>query len=381
MKVGVEGIPLFGERSGVGQYSKRLIEAASQLESDIHFEVIRQLMPHRKIQSWPIKPNANLTYRITRWLPPILYYQSFKRLGWTLPYDWVVFRRYKAVLFLNFVSYPLSRKSKSIIFIHDLSYIYHKQYVSPKNQEYLEKFVPRSIDKATKIVAISKNTRREISKFYGIKEESIPIISPAVDHKIFYPRSLIEIAAIKRKFRIERPYILSVGTIEPRKNLIGVLNAFDILPETMKQKYSLVLVGGKGWLDEEITTKFNELSKRYSIIKTGYVEDMDLPALYSGAKVFLFPSFYEGFGIPPLEAMACGVPVITSDNSSLPEVVGSAAIKIKAEDTKSLALSIEKVLTNKQLSGKLSRAGLRQASKFSWDKSAQDLLELLKNIR
>lgn len=379
MIVGVEGIPLFGDRSGVGQYSKRMIESASKLDSDVKFEVIRQLMPHRKISELPIEPNRHLSYRIVRWLPPIIYYQLFKRTGWTLPYDLVVRQRYDAMLFFNFVAYPTTKRTKTFVVIHDLSYIFHKQYVSPKNQIYLEKFVPKTIRKTDVIIAISKNTRTEISKHYGIPESKIPIINPSVDHSVFKPQPQNSIEKVKTKFKIEKPYILSVSTLEPRKNLIGTLNAFEMLPEGLKQKYSLVLAGGKGWLDGEIQQKYDELSKKYTVIKTGYVDDADLPALYSGASVFVFPSFYEGFGIPPLEAMACGVPVITANNSSLPEVVGDAAILIDANDTKQLAKEIERVLSDKKLANELTQKGLAQAAKFSWDKSAKQLIDLLGN--
>ena len=169
-------------------------------------------------------------------------------------------------------------------------------------------------------------------------------------------------------------------TLEPRKNLIGVLKAFETLPEAIKNSYSLVLVGGKGWLDGKLEAKYGELAKKYSLIKTGYVPDEDLPGLYSGASVFVYPAFYEGFGMPPLEAMACGVPVITSDSSSLPEVVGDAAITIKAEDNAMLAQEMAKVLTDKKLADKMKLEGLAQSNKVSWDKSAKKLLDVITEV-
>jgi glycosyltransferase involved in cell wall biosynthesis len=381
MMVGVEGIPIFGDRSGVGQYTKRLVEAASKLDSNTKFEVIRQLMPLRKLSNFPIEPNPHLSYRIVRWLPPVIYYQLFKRVGWTLPYDLVVHRKYDAVLFFNFVAYPTTRKVKSIIVIHDLSYIYHKKFVSPKNQEYLEKFVPRSIARADKIIAISENTRTEVSKYYGVPKSKITIINPAVDHSEFKPQERSRVEEIKSKYGIKKPYILSVGTIEPRKNLIGTLNAFEMLPESIKSRYTLVLAGGEGWLNDEIEARYQQLSEQYSLIKTGYVSDSDLPPLYAGAEVFVFPTFYEGFGMPPLEAMACGTPVISADNSSLPEVVGDAAIKVKAEDTAAISKAIERILTDADLAGSLRQKGFAQAKKFSWEKSARVLIELLDSLK
>lgn len=377
MRVGVEGIPLFGSRTGVGQYEKNLLEAASRRSKDIDFEVTRQLMPHRRLVDYPIKPNPHLSYHIVRWLPPIFYYQLFKRLGWTLPYDLVLHRRYDAVVFFNFVAYPVSRRTKTVVVVHDLSYIYHQQYVSPKNQAWLEKFVPKSIRKANKIIAVSENTKKEIAEHYKIPAEKIEVITPAVNHSEFYPRQKTEIEQVKKRFGINKPYILSVATQEPRKNLIGVLAAYEQLPEALKQKFALVLVGGKGWLDAELQAKYNAISKDHEVIRTGYVDDADLPPLYSGASLFVYPSFYEGFGIPALEAMACGVPVITSNNSSLPEVVGDAAIKIKAGDTAAIAKAMKQILNGSKTAEALHKKGLARAQRFSWDKSADKLLKLL----
>lgn len=378
MKVGVEGVPFFGNLTGVGQYAKRLVEAASKIESNnsTDFEIVRSLMPHRKFVA-PIPPNKHLSYRIVRWLPPIIYYQMFKRLGWAPAYDLVALRKYDIFLFFNFVTFPLKRKTRSMVVVYDLSFIYHPGFTQDKNLPYMLKFVPRSIKQADQIITISENSKREIMEHYRVPEAKIAIVNPAVDHSVFCPQSDTPTESIRKKYKINKPYVLSVCTLEPRKNLIGTLNAFELLPESIKNSHSLVLVGGKGWLDGELESKYEQLAKKYSLIKTGYVPDADLPALYSGASVFVYPAFYEGFGMPPLEAMACGVPVITADNSSLPEVVGDAAIKVRAADTSRLASEIENVLTNKSLADDMVKKGLVQSKKFSWDKSAKKLLDLL----
>jgi glycosyltransferase involved in cell wall biosynthesis len=217
-------------------------------------------------------------------------------------------------------------------------------------------------------------------EYYKVPEDKISIISPAVDQKVFYPRESAEITKVKQNYGVKKPYILSLCTLEPRKNLVGVLDAYEKLPEKTKRSYILVLAGGKGWLDDELEKRIGELSAKYEVIKTGYVPDEDLPALYSGASVFVFPSFYEGFGMPPLEAMACGTPVITSDNTSLPEVVGNAGIMIKADDTERLAGEMERVLTNNKLAQNLREKGLEQAKKFSWEKSAKELLDVIEEV-
>lgn len=377
MRVGAEGIPLFGNRTGIGQYEKRLLETASKMSTDIDYEVLRQLMPHRRITELPIPPNRHLKYHIVRWLPPIIYFQLYKRLGWTFPYEWVIHRDYDALLFFNFVAYPTHKHTKVAVVIHDLSYIYHKQYVSPKNQVYLERFVPKTLKRADEIITISENSKQEIMEHYHVPEEKITIINPSIDHADYKPRSMGEIKQVTQKYGITKPYIFSLCTLEPRKNLTTVLNAFDGLSEEIKQRYALVLGGGKGWLDGELLARFDELAERYTVIRTGYVADEDLPALYSGAALFVFVPFYEGFGMPLLEAMACGAPVISADNSSLPEVVGNAGIMIKAEDTPALTREIKRVLADQKLAAELRKKGIEQAAKFSWKISAKRLADLL----
>lgn len=379
-KIGIDGVPFFGNRSGIGQFAKRLVEEMATLESQLKLEIIRPILPYRQVGELPIKPSKHLSYRIVRWMPPVLYYQTYKRLGWAPPYDLVALRKYDAMLFFNFVSFPVRKSVPTLLFIHDLSHIHYPQFTSPRNLAWMNKFIPRSIKSANRILTISESSRQDIAKHYGVPLQDISIIFPAVNHTEYNPRPKQEIDAVKKKLGIKGPYILSVCTLEPRKNLIGVLQAFESLPEDIKQKYTLVLAGGKGWLGDELEKKYEELSKKYSILKTGYVDDADLPPLYSGAAVFVYPAFYEGFGMPPLEAMACGVPVITGDNSSLPEVVGKAAITLRADDIPALAENIEKVLGDKTLAKSLSQKGLVQAQKFSWEKSAKDLLEILDQV-
>lgn len=380
LNVGIEGVPFFGNRSGIGQYSKRLIEQVAALDRQLHMEIIRPMLFYRRVGELPIKPSSRLSYRIVKWMPPLLYYQTYKRLGWAPPYDVVALRKYDALLFFNFVSFPIRRAVPSILFVHDLAHIHYPEFTSPRNLTWLNKFVPRSIAHASKIVTISEHSRQDIATHYKVALKDISIITPAVDHDEYKPQSAAKIAAVRKKFNISQPYILSVCTLEPRKNLIGVLQAFEKLPETIKSTYSLVLVGGKGWLGQELEDTFNRLAKKYSVIKTGYVDDEDLPALFSGADVFVYPAFYEGFGMPPLEAMACGTPVITANNSSLPEVVGKAAITIDADDTAALTMSIEKVLTEPKLARELSQKGLDQAKKFTWEASARKLVKIIQEV-
>lgn len=288
----------------------------------------------------------------------------------------------KAVyVFPNFSSWPLFR-SKSVPVIYDLSFEKYPEFAEPRNRAFLSEQVRLSVERATKIATISKNSRQEIASFYQYPEENISIYSPAVDTSRFRPCSEKEITPVKEKYGIKGRYILFVGNIEPRKNLKNLLLAYEKLPKELQSKYPLVLIGAKGWQDDEIRLYLDRLcGQGLKIIQPlKYVTDEDLPALYSGASLFIYPSLYEGFGIPPLEAMACGTPAITSDNSSLPEVVGEAAIMVNASSSKAIKNAMVRVLSDPSLQKKLSSAGIQQVSRFSWDASARKLLNDLMEL-
>lgn len=380
MRVGLEGSPFFGRRTGVGQYAARLVSAAAQLDSSVELEIVRFWWPWRKNPE-PIPAGKRLGYRLIRWFPPAVYFQIFKRLGWFLPYDFFALKKYDTFVFFNFVVFPLRRRTKAVAVVHDLSFIHYPQFTQHKNLPYMVRFVPSSIKKANHIITVSQSTKRQIVDHYHVAADKVNVITPAIDHQDFYPRKQVEADKARAKYSLPTRYILFTGTLEPRKNVVGILNAYQALPPQLKIKFPLVLAGGRGWKDEEIQAKLSKLKAAgEQIIQPGYVADEDLAAVFSGASLFVYPSFYEGFGIPPLEAMACGVPVITADNSSLPEVVGDAAIKVKAGDDQELSLQMVRVLTSPKLSASLQKKGLDQAKKYNWQTSAQKFLDLLEKL-
>jgi glycosyltransferase involved in cell wall biosynthesis len=177
---------------------------------------------------------------------------------------------------------------------------------------------------------------------------------------------------VLEKHQVRRPYLLYVGTIEPRKNLLTLLRAYDELLRTTPSRPQLVLCGGRGWLCDEVFKLVEDLRLQDQVRFTGYVEDADLPALYSAAEAFVYPSFYEGFGLPPLEAMACGAPVITSDVSSLPEVVGKAGLTHAPNDARALTEAMAKLLGDETTREHFRRSGLKQAADFSWERAARE---------
>jgi glycosyltransferase involved in cell wall biosynthesis len=376
MKIYIEGSPIFQQRTGVGQYTKRLFEKIALIDKINDYTFFAFLFAKKEPK--PPILSANINYKYIKFMPGKIYNKLFKK-GVKLNINFLLNEKSDLFIFPNFVAWPTSKNKKVWSIIYDASYLEHPKYSDEKNRDYLIKFVGKTIERSEKIITISQNAKKEIENHYPLSKNKIEIISPAVDHKEYFPKNKKEVTKVINKYGIDKNYILYTGTLEPRKNIVGILSAYNKLTEALRGEYQLVLAGGKGWLDEEIEEKLTEL-KGLNIIRTGYVADEDLPALYSGATVFVYPSFYEGFGMPPLEAMACGTPVITSNNSSLPEVVGEAGIMIDAKDTEALAKSIEKVISSKKLQNEMIKKGIKQAKKFSWEESAKKLYELIQSI-
>jgi glycosyltransferase involved in cell wall biosynthesis len=377
-KILIEGTPIFRSRTGIGQYVFNLSNELFRQDKENKYIIYAYIFLGKKFTSPFKKLPSNVHFKLIRYLPSKIVNIVSRRLS-PLPVDLLTATSPDIILFTNFVRGPIATNAKTITIIYDLSFILFNEFSSSKNSELLLKQVPKSISKSDRIVTISQNSKQEIINQYNVKPAKIEIVNPAINHAVYRPANKQGIDSVKTKYGIKGQYILYTGTLEPRKNIVGILEGYSILSKNILSSYTLVLAGGKGWLDEEIEERLAGL-KELNIIKTGYVADEDLPALYSGATVFVYPSFYEGFGMPPLEAMACGTPVITSNNSSLPEVVGEAGIMIDAKDTGALTKSIEKVISSKKLQNEMIKKGIKQAKKFSWEESAKKLYELIQSI-
>lgn len=272
--------------------------------------------------------------------------------------------------FTNHVA-PPTRKP-FVVTIHDLAFLKHPDYIEPKNLRYLEQFVPETLARAQQVIAVSESTRDTIAEAFKCPLTKITVTPEAADERFFRPAEPERISRIAKKYGIEGEYVLTVGTLEPRKNLKTLLLAFAALRRKVDEQ--LVVVGGHGWLFEETEQLLHKLGLGDRVVLTGYVPDDELPALYAGAKAFAFPSHYEGFGIPLLEAMASGTPVVTSNTSSMPEVGGTAALYFDPDDEKGMRLAIERVLGDEKLRERLVEAGHERAKQFSWERTAQKTL-------
>lgn len=313
------------------------------------------------------------------WFHNVLY-----KLLWSVfPIPYHLFFRDKRDItqFFNFII-PPGVKGKTVTIVHDMAYLSHSNTVADRTRRWLLWNMEKSCKRADKIVTVSEFSKKEIIKYLNIKEEKIVVMPNGVDGDFFYPRQKEEIEQIKDRFQIKREYFLYLGTLEPRKNIERLLEAYARLKEEREENIPfLVLAGQKGWLYDSIFQLVEKLRLKEQVLFTGYIKQEDVPALLSGATAFIFPSLYEGFGMPPLEAMACGTAVITSNTSSLPEVIGEAGILINPYSVEEIKEAMKKVWKEKDFADRLRKAGRERAKEYTWERSARVLKEVYLELR
>ncbi|HUV42508.1 MAG TPA: glycosyltransferase family 1 protein [Patescibacteria group bacterium] len=271
---------------------------------------------------------------------------------------------------------PLLAFAPLVVAIMDLGYLrFPEQFTKPIYWK-LKFWTGWSIKRAKHLLAISESTKNDIIKNYGLDSSKITVTYPGYDQTRFKPGIKREkIERVKKKYRVKGDYLLFLSTLKPNKNLEGLLEAFKLLD---KKDLSLVIAGRKGWLFNTIFAKVNELNLGKQVIFTDFVPEEEVPALIKGAQVFVMPSFWEGFGIPVVEAMACGTPVLVSNQGSLPEIVGQAGVIVDPYQPKEMAQGMEKALKEKD---DLIKKGLVQAKQFSWQACAQKTIKVLEGIK
>jgi glycosyltransferase involved in cell wall biosynthesis len=266
----------------------------------------------------------------------------------------------------------------TVLTVHDLIYRRFPQHHKRLNYWYLNLAMPLFVRRANAIIAISQATKRDLIQHYGTPADKIHVIyEAAATH--FQPASPTQIQQTKQRYKLPERYIIVVGTIEPRKNYSRLLQALAQLRRDYPD-VALVVVGGLGWLYEDFLAQIEALAAKEWVLFPGFVPDEDLPALYSGATLMAIPSVYEGFGLPLLEAMACGVPVISSQTSSLPELGGDAALYIDPYEVASMVEVLNQTLADADLRAELRAKGLAQAQRFSWDQAARQTLALYTSL-
>ena len=274
---------------------------------------------------------------------------------------------------------PLAAACPTVLTIHDLSFLRYPRLFPQYKRRYLQLFTRWSARRANAIITVSASTRRDVVDMLDVPPERAHVVYPAADND-FQPRSRDEIEAFRAAKGLPARYVLYVGTLEPRKNVDVLIRAFGDAVRQERLPHSLVIVGGKGWMAQAIETAIADAKIGDRLLMPGYVAREELPLWYSCADLLVYPSSYEGFGYPALEAMASGVPVIASNTSSLPEVVGDAGVLAPPRDQAHLAAAMSRVLTDEALAADLRERGLGQAARFSWPDSAQVCLDVYRTL-
>lgn len=320
----------------------------------------------------------NCTVKICRWFHDVVY-----RMIWNyipIPYSIFFGKTADVSIFFNFII-PPGVKGKKIAVIHDMAYMSCPETVRKKTRRMLKTSMRNSCKRADKIITISEFSKSEILKYLPVEADKIEVVPWGVDFDVYHNRYAADkIEQTAKKYFAEEEYILYLGTIEPRKNLERLIRAYAMLCDKNKDIPVLVLAGQKGWYYDEIFNSVKELHLEGKVRFLGYVPEDDVPLLLCGAKMFVFPSLYEGFGLPPLEAMACGVPVVTSNVASLPEFTKDVAILVEPMNISSIAKGMEIVLQDEHLREELIEKGLNRSREYTWDRSAECIVNICREL-
>ena len=371
MRLVIDYTPAVRQTAGIGRIIRGQIDALVQESPgfDISLFVAGKVTPEQRaaaplpLNTFPIVSERNLT-------------RVWHRLNIPVPrVDWLTRGGVDLFHATDFVMAPVNAGRK-LLTVHDLAFMRYSQAAMPSLHHYLNVVVPRSIQRADHLVADSRNTALDLESTWPHLKDRISVVQGAVDPGVFRRVSDQEaLHAVRQKYAIgDGPYVFALSTLEPRKNYPRLIRAFHAARRDSDLPHRLVIGGKKGWLFDEIFATVRELGMENEVHFPGFVDDADLPALYSGAEFFAYPSLYEGFGLPVIEALACGTPVLTSDNSCLPEAGGDGAIYVDAESVESIADGLTRLATQPELRARLAAAGEVHARFFTWSRSLRQLL-------
>ncbi|MFQ6084096.1 MAG: glycosyltransferase family 4 protein [Candidatus Aminicenantia bacterium] len=284
------------------------------------------------------------------------------------------------VFFSPYYKIPFLTKTKTILSIFDVTYLLVKPYTNYfKNKFYIKNFIKLASKKTKKIITCSNYTKNDLLKTLNLPKDKLEVVYLGVSPKFKTIHEKNKIELVKKKYEINKKYILYVGNFKPHKNVKRLIEAYNLLPETIKQEYDLVLGGGEPKRSVIDDKRLGPSDLQY-IIYVGHILEEDLPALYSGAELFIFPSLYEGFGLPPLEAMACGCPVASSNTSSMPEVLDDAALFFDPYDVEEMSKAFKRMLEDENLRNRFRQKGLARAKLFTSEKTTKKLISLFESV-
>lgn len=373
MRIGIDITSAITQGGGIGRYTRELVRALMAVDQQNEYRFFSAKPIAESPVANPVPQTTNSSYHPAplneRWL-----YRLWYRAQLPLPVQWVT-GRLDLFHSPDFVLPPTNGRIPTLLTVHDISFVFYPQVYPEPLVTYLNKVVPRSIKKATHVLADSQATKDDLVNVWQVAPQKITVLYSGADDRFQPVTDAQKLTAVRQKYNLDdAPYILSVGTVQPRKNYQMLIRAFA--PVAAQQPHNLIISGGKGWLYDEMLAEIEQQGLNGRVHFIGFVDDDNLPALYSGADLFVMPSLYEGFGIPILEAMGCGIPVLSSNASSLPEVVGNTAVTLPPTDQTAWTEYILDLLTNPARRQQQITAGFQQAKTFSWQKSARQLMQI-----
>ena len=365
---------------GIGRLTRGVVRALADIDRENEYVLLIQgrevlhppPVPHPRNVASGIS-NGNFC-EVRTWIDERWWNRIWHRLRLPVAVEWVI-GKVDVFHSPDFTLPPTRRITRTIVTVHDLSFLRMPHCFPPPLLAYLTACVPRAVRRADHVLADSQSTRHDVISLLDVPEERVSVLYAGVEDRFRPIGERAELERVRHKYDLPPRFILSVGTVQPRKNFGRLIAAFARLKEP---GLSLVIAGGWGWMYEEVQEAAREMGDRVSLL--GFVDDADLPALYNLAEVFALPSLYEGFGLPPLEAMACGTPVVVGDNSSLPEVVGDAGLLVEATDTEAIAAALDRLLHDRALRQRCRERGLARARHFTWERAARKLLTIYRRV-
>ena len=378
MRIGLDYTSAATQSAGIGRYTRELVRALLDTPAPHTYSLFyaRRQRIDREVSNFQRPTSTRSVQLPTSNLHHLPFHDKWlmrlwQRLRIPLPVETFIGQ---VDLFHSpdFTLPPTRPGVPTLLTVHDLSFVRDPDSAWPSLRAFLNQAVPRSVKRATRVLADSQATKQDLIELFGTAPEKITVLYSGVEARFAPMRDQATLDRVCAKYHLPRPFILSVGTLQPRKNYGRLIQAFaQLMNET---PHHLVIIGGQGWLYESIFDQVKLLGLERRVHFPGFVDDADLPALYSAAELFAYVSLYEGFGLPLLEALACGTPALASNVSSLPEVIGDAGLQVDPRNVAAITHALQTMLTQPDLRATSIAAGLERARLFTWEKAARELL-------
>jgi len=368
MHIALDGIPLATPKSGIGHYTFELAKSLAEVSPDDSFELVAPV----EVDLYEDERPKNLTMKHVE-------VNALTRRWWTIGLPLYVRRHPLSLYHGTNYNIPVWKQCPSVVTVHDLSLLLYPETHREDLVARARRRLPTMTRLAQHLITDSASVKREIQKHLGTADEKISVV-PLAPRRVFQPGDRNEIKEALKRFQVEDDFILFVGTVEPRKNLLTLVKAFDELMRETELRPQLVIAGQKGWLTDELYTYVEKSTLKERVLFTGYITDDDLRCLYSACLVSVYPSLYEGFGFPPLEAMACGAPVITSRIPVIMETSEGASVLVNPTSVSELTSALVELLTSKDRRIQLRELGFKRAAEYTWKRTAQQTLDVYRKV-